>query len=945
MGAVRGEQASYEVILDAALLQLEEHEASNRDALLERFPGCERQVDRALRAISSYHRFVSDDREQNGSRPSGNELADGIRIGEYEIVDLLGEGGMGVVYRARQPSLGEREVALKVLRSSLVAEDPRFVERFKREASLASRVHDPHVAEVYDYGKHEGQPYFTMQLIEGRSLAEVLGGLIKRQREGWTEHIRSEFVRQVVRLVRDLASGLAAIHSAGLVHRDVKPSNVILAEAGDDDRGALQAKPVLVDFGLVRTVGDSDLTGTLTRLGTPAFASPEVMLGREVGACADVFSLGAILHDLLCLTGAGSREPASSGLRSARSLNPAVDERLDAIVHMALEERAELRYADGGEFCDELERYLRADPVKALPQTIIGRARLWARRHPDRAIGLVGVGLSVSTLLAIWVGSWALPVYRANERAKASEQRGDLLAARSEWRTLDQEKLAFLLPFMEAERAQARKYWDSEQDVLWEPLQDLDAGRVHEAQLYLLSSLRAGYPSPDASLMLRFLAHELRDRTDVDRRTHAAETAARFLIDRPESFRPPYAAGSAELALCEALLDVVKAQGPEEPEHAMLVRSCASALGGSAYVEGFEALLPLLTNPDTELRRVASLATVRLWWMMRGEALPGFPTRHPKLLDWDQALWISWGQNLWEGVARYGVTGNEWYERSSGTNRWEAAMHAAGDAAVCLAWTRMELFRSGELDTEDWNVLPKRLLNVLELAQQCLQLTGEQEIELPASSDVEASLANWISPPKRRKDIYTRWLRPICYYEAYDRSTYEPQPLKSVIGDPEPEAMQASILFKAGDTPEARVLGKGAYQRFEWRGAIDPSLTNRPEASLVLTGLDESAYLLCSLPPNARQAHVSISFDFPAVWPLPSGISKVEVSINGGAHIVERVGAIGGTEVLKIPIHQFALLTQPDFEVEVRLTSGWMLWIHEIKVEFFEQPIALTEDP
>ena len=143
----------------------------------------------------------------------------------------------------------------------------------------------------------------------GRTLHDVQSALALQRRLGDTRHLRPPHVRRVARVARDIASALAAIHARGLVHRDVKPANIILEHAGDDDHEALAGRPVLVDFGLIRPVGQSDLTGTKTLLGTPAYASPETQVGREVDARADVFSLGAILHDLLTLDSARGTQP------------------------------------------------------------------------------------------------------------------------------------------------------------------------------------------------------------------------------------------------------------------------------------------------------------------------------------------------------------------------------------------------------------------------------------------------------------------------------------------------------------------------------------------------------------------------------------------------------------------------------------------------------------
>ncbi len=198
------------------------------------------------------------------------------RIGRYVDCKLLGQGGMGQVWRARDPEL-DRPVAIKVM----LDQSPDFVERFRREAQSIARLCHPHIVQVYDFGVDEqGSPYFVMELINGRALDKVI------EESGPLPPL------DVVRLARQAADGLSAAHSVGLVHRDIKPSNLVV-----DDRGLLK----IVDFGIARIV-DADklkLTGAASLLGTPGYMAPEQAEGRPIDGRADIYALGLTLFELV----------------------------------------------------------------------------------------------------------------------------------------------------------------------------------------------------------------------------------------------------------------------------------------------------------------------------------------------------------------------------------------------------------------------------------------------------------------------------------------------------------------------------------------------------------------------------------------------------------------------------------------------------------------------
>ena len=214
-----------------------------------------------------------------GSAGVGTKLDVGDVVGDCEILGVEGFGAMGTVYRARQRSLG-RTVALKVIRD-VFAGIPEYRRRFLREARLAASVNHPHVVSVFDAGEHDGRLYLTMQWVEGQHLGHLLSG-VGRLSPG-----------EAVTIVCQLAGALEAIHAAGLVHRDVKPANVVIRDLGGADHA------YLTDFGLAKpTDATIDITETGLVLGTPGFMSPEQIEGERPGPRSDLYALGCVAFEL-----------------------------------------------------------------------------------------------------------------------------------------------------------------------------------------------------------------------------------------------------------------------------------------------------------------------------------------------------------------------------------------------------------------------------------------------------------------------------------------------------------------------------------------------------------------------------------------------------------------------------------------------------------------------
>jgi WD40 repeat protein len=351
-------------------------------------------------------------------------------LGDYELLEEIARGGMGIVYRARQRGLN-RLVALKIVHANPGAAGGG-VERLRNEAELAATLEHPNIVPVYDVGTGDGRPWFTMKLAEGGSLADRIEQ--SRLPEGAGDSEARVRLRAIASLCAAIAMGVHHAHQHGVLHRDLKPSNILLGRDGE---------PMVADFGIaVRSDVDATLTQTGAALGTPAYLAPEVARGgaREASVAADIYGLGAILFHLLTgrppyvgssafevLTQISTRE-----IPSPRSVNGVVPADWATVCLKCLERDPERRYASALELAGECGRLQRGEPI--LARRVSGSERLWywTRRRPLVAaltlIALGAAGLGLGGVFWQWrlaedarhlAESRAVEARRAEERARS----------------------------------------------------------------------------------------------------------------------------------------------------------------------------------------------------------------------------------------------------------------------------------------------------------------------------------------------------------------------------------------------------------------------------------------------------------------------------------------------------------------------------------------------
>jgi TolB-like protein/Tfp pilus assembly protein PilF/tRNA A-37 threonylcarbamoyl transferase component Bud32 len=309
-------------------------------------------------------------------------------LGDYELLEEVGRGGQGVVFRARQKSLN-RTVALKVISLGQWASKTRL-KRFRLEAEAAARLEHPGIVPIHEVGERDGSCYFSMKFVEGGQLDEVA------RRAPMS-------IRQAAELIANVARTVNYAHEHGILHRDIKPGNILLDAKGE---------PHLTDFGLARLIEtESTMTRTLEVLGTPSYMAPEQAVGNNtaVSSVTDVYGLGAVLYQLLTgqppFAGGTTYETIKLVLdtepRQPRLLNPKVDRDLSTICLKCLEKDPKRRYSSALALAEDLERWLKHEPILARHTGIFARGKKWVQRNPSSA--LLAASLVALAAAAGWI--------------------------------------------------------------------------------------------------------------------------------------------------------------------------------------------------------------------------------------------------------------------------------------------------------------------------------------------------------------------------------------------------------------------------------------------------------------------------------------------------------------------------------------------------------------
>jgi len=375
-------------------------------------------------------------------------------FGDYTLRRCIGRGGMGVVYEAWQSSL-DRLVALKILPSGVAADNRSFI-RFMREARAAGHLNHPNIVHVYAMGVEDGTPYYTMEFVEGETLAQILervcgavqdsleilqgiSDLLKgggrpegegeqpelepkdRPTPAEADKTSPEYYVNLARAFAGAAEGLQHAHSRGVIHRDIKPSNLIL-----DSEGRLR----ILDFGLARIEGQDSLTGSEDLLGTPLYMSPEQAGGYKalVDHRTDVYSLGATLYEMLTwrppFTGKDYRDTLNRIISvdpvEPRKLNPHVPRDLEIIVLKCMRKEPADRYGTAEALGQDLRRFVRGDPIEARPQSAVEKTLRRLKRHL-RTVGVAALILVLSVVTVLLVHQYSVNVDQ--ERVRREEER------------------------------------------------------------------------------------------------------------------------------------------------------------------------------------------------------------------------------------------------------------------------------------------------------------------------------------------------------------------------------------------------------------------------------------------------------------------------------------------------------------------------------------------
>jgi len=449
-------------LIEDLVTRLQAGEAVDVAAVIAAHPQHADQLRRLLPAVEALAQLGRSASAEDAAPPpvrTDGEQATGT-LGDFRLIRQVGRGGMGIVYEAEQVSLGRR-VALKVLPFAATM-DPRHLQRFHNEARAAAGLHHTNIVPVYAVGEERAVHFYAMQFIEGQTLAAIIADLRRRAGSAPLPEAQSTtpavpaapaaetaaraaastersprdaaYFRQVAEWGIQAAEALDHAHTLGIIHRDVKPANLMVDAAG---------RLWVTDFGLAQVQSDTRLTMTGDLVGTLRYMSPEQALAKRVVVDhrTDVYSLGATLYELLALQPAfeGSdrqellRQIAFEEPRRLRRINKAIPAELETIVHKALEKNPQDRYATARELADDLERFVKDEPIRAKRPGLLARGRKWARRHRP----IVWAAAVVLLLAGVFGGSsglwWLQKRAGAEGEARAAVREAVQLQQEEKW--------------------------------------------------------------------------------------------------------------------------------------------------------------------------------------------------------------------------------------------------------------------------------------------------------------------------------------------------------------------------------------------------------------------------------------------------------------------------------------------------------------------------------
>ena len=379
-----GNQESLDEVLEQCFLSIEDG-TGNLESLVSRFPSWKAEIVELFENLGNFKRVTSNllpSAQPPSTEIDLSEFPDG-KFGDYELLESIGVGGMGVIYRARQISLG-RIVALK-----MVQRHRKDANRFKLEAESAAALSHPNIVSIYEIGEHQGRLFFSMELIEGCNLSDYL-------KRGPVD------IREAARITRTIAEAVHYAHQHGILHRDLKPANILLD---------IEAQPHVTDFGLAKQLDrDTELTKSGTIMGTPGYMAPEQAAGKtsHLTIATDVYGVGAILYSLLSGQSPFTGESSLETLRrvvdevpvSPRNLDSRIERDIDTICMKCIEKSPQLRYSTAKLLADDLSRFLLGQPVKARPIAVPERLWRWCLRNPAYSVlGFAVITLMIATMV------------------------------------------------------------------------------------------------------------------------------------------------------------------------------------------------------------------------------------------------------------------------------------------------------------------------------------------------------------------------------------------------------------------------------------------------------------------------------------------------------------------------------------------------------------------